>query len=199
METKRKIVANLGKNGIGTVWAAVICTYLAAINVISVYFEDLYIAGLIPEMVLWCWLCNRLLSEQKIKEDMCILILIYYGMSLLLNVLSFFIETDMFYLSSVALILAFVMYIMMWIRYDGAMKKYAIWSIVSFVGCLAVSLIFGDPAEMGSTGMDRVIKKYLVFPLLIWPYTVLYDVLREEDGDEDSDENDSEDVSVDEA
>lgn len=196
METKNKTVANLGKNGISTVWAYVLCIYLMVIETIPTIFseswaENLSILGTIPEALLWYWICRRLFSEQKMKKDTYILMMTSYGMMLLSELFSFFGETEIVgYISLlIAGVTAIISMIMIWIRYDGAMKKYAIWSIVSFVGYLAVLLIFGDPAEMGSTGMDRFIMKYLVLPLLMWPYMVLIDVLCEGGDEDDTDDN----------
>lgn len=198
---EQKIVANLGKNGISTVWTYVLCTYLALISMISIiisedWAENLSILGTIPEALLWYWICRRLFSEQKMEKDMYILIMISYGMVLLSEVFLFFRETETagYIFSFICLVAVIIWEILILIRYDGAMKKYAIWSIICCVGLNIAFLIFGDPSEMDVTGGDRIIMKYLVIPLSVWPDVVLIDVLCEGDEDEYSGENDGEEV-----
>lgn len=199
----QKTVANLGKNGISTVWVYVLCIYLALISMIPViiaegWAENLSILGTIPEALLWYWICRRLFSEQKMEKDMYILIVISYGLMVLSDIFSFLEETETAESISalIGLVTGIISMIMMWIRYDGAMKKYAIWSIICGVGLIVALLIFGDPAEMGFIGLDRVVKGLFVV-LLSLPYLLLIDVLRE-DEEETPDENEIAQVLVNE-
>lgn len=199
MKTNNKIIANLGRDGISTLWATLLCVYLMIIELLCFFADswnmgwmnNLSILGTIPEALLWYWICKKMHAQQTMRKDLYVLIMSSYGLFLLFDILSFsdITEIPAMILGLMATIIGIISFVMIMGRYDGAFKEYAKWSIICVVGLL-ISSFLGDYFDMNIETDRGWMKLFVILDLL--PYEFLRQILYEGDEDGISDEDNDE-------
>ena len=163
------------------VWiAAALDIFSTIIDLMDNDWSDyITLVSIIVEIVLWSAILSHLHKREAIKPVLLVIIILSLAMSLFSEMASLFLEDD-YYVWLISFLVDCLSFIAIIPSYSGALRKYAIISLICVMGILSLSFLFVKYDLLDFSSVTS--SKYIIIAiagLIYLPYQALAKALTE--------------------